>query len=128
MIDRPGRTDDVRGGRSDASQRHHVEDDVEQAAVQPHGAQERPPGAITEHRNGAARPEQDQGAAGRGQEIDRRRPSSPPDEKHRQQEDQRRTAPMTSGTKPRSLPNWRMSGAKPHKPGFARPHCNNDRR
>ena len=48
------------GGRGrELPQRHHVEEDVQQAAVQPAGAEDRPPAAELEDRHGAARAEQE---------------------------------------------------------------------
>ena len=47
---------------------HHVEYDVEQVAVEPAGAQKRPPPVISEDRDGPARTQHEETAEARGQD------------------------------------------------------------
>ena len=91
---------------------HHVEQDVQHAAVQPAGAEDRPPPAVLEYRHAAARAEQEQARRARRQE---REDAVHPDAAARQSSiaTYRPDDPhMISGTNPRSLPRRRSSGAE----------------
>ena len=122
---RPRRADHFGGRGTEIADPHHVEDDVQQAAVQPRGAQHRPPLPEPEHRNGAARAEQQQRRTARRREcydaaahqLDSSRPDASSVrtiENRRRADDQRRRT--------ESAPSCRSTGANPHSPGLARPH------
>ena len=79
----------------------HVEDDVEQAAVQPRRAQERPPGALHEHRDTAPlSAEQQQRALARRRGIDMKPPPIDLQLAARDEQRQRRTATDRGADRP----------------------------
>ena len=136
--DGPRRADDVGGRRPERSHPVHVEEDVQQPAVQPRRAQHRPPAAEPEHRKRAARAKQHEGARARrqngepaaddrqvaargeqGQHVERARRA---DDERDESQDRRRAAgarariPRIPGSRGRSCSTCR------HAPRRAIPH------